>query len=96
MADRLYIITRGEVEVTQHDGTGHERHVRNLLPGQYFGEIGMLAESLRTATVRARTDVEALAIDRQTLGTLLARSQATADDVQRTVRARLASSAESP
>lgn len=96
IADRLYIVTRGEAEVTQLDPHGGERHVRDLVPGQYFGEIGLLAGSARTATVRARTDVEVLAIDQQTLGTLLARSQATADDLQRTVRARLASSAESP
>lgn len=90
VADRLYIITRGEVEVTQQDHLGHERHIRNLMPGQYFGEIGVLACSARTATVRARTPLEVLAIDRGTLVKLLDRSQATADELARTVRTRLA------
>ena len=95
VADRLYIIARGEVEVTQRDRMGYERHVRNLMPGQYFGEMGVLGGSLRTASVHACTAVEVLSIDRGTLVKLLDRSQATADELARTVRTRLAPSAES-
>jgi len=94
VADTLYIITRGEVEVTQLDQLGSERHVRRLKAGQYFGEMGVLTRSTRAATVRACTPVEVLSVDRATLGALLDRSQATADELARVVRTRLATSPE--
>lgn len=52
-ADRLYLIARGEVEVTARDPGGNERRLVALRDGDVFGEIGLLMNGTRTASVRA-------------------------------------------
>ena len=54
---RFYLITAGEADVIVHD-----QSVLTLREGGYFGEIALIDEGPRTATVRAITDVEALGI----------------------------------
>jgi alkyl hydroperoxide reductase subunit AhpC len=61
-ADRFYVIARGEVSITRRSSDGDEIELETLGPGQFFGEVGILAETRRTATVRALSDVELLAL----------------------------------
>jgi hypothetical protein len=89
-ADRFYIITQGEVTVTRQDQAGKEVRVATLGPGQFFGEIGLLANTPRTATVAARTPIEVLALDRETFRSVAESSEATAEDLAVVVRERLA------
>ena len=58
-SDRFYVIATGEVEVTQAG-----RVLRHEGPGEFFGEIGLLRDVPRTATVTAVVDTELLALDR--------------------------------
>ena len=57
---RFYVVVSGEIEVTV-DG----EHVRTEGPGAHFGEIALLRDVPRTATVSARGEVELCAIERQ-------------------------------
>jgi voltage-gated potassium channel len=56
-ATAMYFIMSGEVEV---DVDPHPVHLRS---GQFFGEIALLKEGLRTATVTAATETQLLALD---------------------------------
>ena len=53
----FFVIEEGEARVDVH---GQE--VRRLGPGDYFGEIALIAESPRTATITAETPLLALGL----------------------------------
>ena len=57
--DGFYIVERGEVDVVIAG-----RHIRTLGPGESFGEIALLRDVPRTATILARTDVLLQRLDR--------------------------------
>jgi Cyclic nucleotide-binding domain/Major Facilitator Superfamily len=58
--DRYYVIADGQVEVLRDDV-----YVNSLGRGEGFGEIALLHEVPRTATVRALSDTELIAIGRE-------------------------------
>ncbi|MCA1780836.1 MAG: MFS transporter [Dermatophilaceae bacterium] len=67
VSDLFYVVESGEVEVTQ-DG----RVIRTETVGDVFGEIGLLRDVPRTATVTAVTDTELLTLAREEFLALLA------------------------
>jgi len=66
--DALFVVAWGEVAVLV------PREVARLSEGDFFGEIALLADRPRTATVRATVDSQVLAIDRPLLNDLVAAS----------------------
>jgi CRP/FNR family cyclic AMP-dependent transcriptional regulator len=64
-ADRFYVIVGGEAEVVSEYAEREEIVLARLGPGEYFGEIGLLQNRPRTATVRAATALELLALARE-------------------------------
>ena len=64
-ADRFYIIESGSFTVTQAPAPGAEPVVlRQLGPSEVFGELGLLYQMPRTATVTADADGRLLALER--------------------------------
>ncbi|TMC67650.1 MAG: cyclic nucleotide-binding domain-containing protein, partial [Chloroflexi bacterium] len=82
-ADRFYMVIKGEAEATQRGPDGSQVVINRFGPGDYFGEIGLLNDAPRKATVRAKTSLELMALDRETFAKLLRSSQATEDEVRR-------------
>ncbi len=58
--DKFYVIIKGEVDIIQSEP---KNVINQLGPRQFFGEIGMLQTSQRTASAHARTDVKLMAMD---------------------------------
>ena len=62
--DKFYLVKSGTVEIRRHaEGAEEESVVGRLGPGEYFGEIALLMDVPRTASVTAQTDVELLSLD---------------------------------
>lgn len=52
VGSRFYIILSGEVTVIKSDTEGHDHEVAKLMEGDYFGEVALLLDLPRTATIK--------------------------------------------
>lgn len=71
--DSMYVIRSGEVEVFFKDTTGKRIVLETSRAGAFFGELSLLDNGPRTASVIVTKDVEALRIDREDLTHVLKR-----------------------
>jgi NADH dehydrogenase len=63
VGDNVYIIEAGEGEVLQ-EKNGVTSMVATLRAGDYFGEMAVLSDASRNATIRARTPMDALLVSK--------------------------------
>ncbi|WP_373231903.1 ATP-binding cassette domain-containing protein [Cohnella sp.] len=63
--NRFYIIVRGQVEVLQHSGFEEDRSLAVLEDGDHFGEMALLKQIPRTATIRTLTPCVLLTMHRE-------------------------------
>lgn len=90
LADKFYIITRGQVDITRYaKKDGQEMLVGRLSEGQYFGEIEVLGRTERTVTARAVGMVECLALNREVFKSLMVASGQAYKDMDLLLRRRL-------
>jgi ABC-type lipoprotein export system ATPase subunit len=88
--DSFYIITRGTVDVFIQHSEGHQIWVNQLHEGQYFGEMALAGNGLRTSTVRASTEgeVSIVSINASVFHELLGSSHAFREQMRRIVEIR--------
>jgi uncharacterized protein YhbP (UPF0306 family) len=86
-ADKFFIVVDGEVEVVHEDG--ETRLLATLGQGQFFGEIAILRDTPRMATVRALKPTTLFAMERDVFRALVAQSMGTTEDFDRVIRQRL-------
>ncbi len=89
VADSLHLIRSGSVAVARDLG-GREVVTSYVAAGNYVGEMGLVSRTARSATVRATVATETISLDAMTFHELLERNPALRDQVQGTVRRRLA------
>jgi MFS family permease len=83
--DRFYIVAEGEMDVTQSGAA-----LTHLGTGGYFGEIALLRDVARTATVTARTDAVLYALDRDDFLAAVTGHPQSAEAAETVMAARLA------
>ena len=64
-SDKFYIVTDGEVVVTQTPEGGEEKEICRLGQGAYFGELALLTNQARKATITAVGDVTVVSVARK-------------------------------
>jgi uncharacterized protein YhbP (UPF0306 family) len=87
-ADKFFIIIEGEVEVIREDG-GEARTLATLRRGQFFGEMAILRDLPRMATVKAITPTMLFAMERDAFRSVVAQSMGTTQDFDRIIHQRL-------
>ena len=86
--DRFYIIRHGTVEVLANGGGKGAKHVIRRSAGDYFGEIALLRDVPRTATVRALGPVELYSLRRDAFQELLRQAERLEEAMQAGIMAR--------
>ena len=85
--DRAYFIHSGEVEVVREE-KGSQTVIAHLAKGQYFGEMALINNQPRNATVRAVTDVRVAVLGKQNFLVMLSVLPSTQEDIMKVLRER--------
>ena len=85
--DRAFFIHSGEVEVARQQ-KGGETVLARLIPGQYFGEMALIRNQPRNATVRAVTNVRVAVLGKRNFLAMLSILPSTQDDILKTINER--------
>ena len=83
-AYEFFVIEEGTAEVT-HDGD----HLTDLGPGDFFGEIGILGDEPRTATVVAISDMTLIVMTDRDFREMTRSMPEVAETIRRTMEARM-------
>ena len=87
----FFVIMEGEAEVTTNG-----KHLATLGSGEFFGEIALVEDVPRTATVTAKTPIRFFVLTRQAFLPLLDRNPAVERKVLRALAKRLVSVSDDP
>lgn len=88
-ADRFLIVVDGELQVTREEEEGRTETVATLGPGDLFGEIAILLDRPRSASVTALRPSTLLALERDDFRELVAQSLGTTSHFDHLIQARL-------
>lgn len=87
-ADGFYILTKGSAEVLRTDDSGVEEVIGSIESGQFFGEMGLMSDQPRSATIRATSDIEVLMLDRNDFTQMIDDSERSKFDIEKIMAAR--------
>jgi len=76
--DRFYMILEGEVEVTKNINNNESRLLKTLTAGDFFGEMALIHNAPRAATVRSKSDLMTLELDKAAFDRVLNNSSSIA------------------
>jgi signal transduction histidine kinase len=76
--DRFYMILEGEVEVSKTINNSESRLLKTLGPGDFFGEMALIHNAPRAATVAARSPLTTLELDKAAFDRVLHKSTSVA------------------
>jgi signal transduction histidine kinase len=76
--DRFYMILEGEAEVTKSINNSEARLLKTLLPGDFFGEMALIHNAPRAATVTVKTALTTLELDKAAFDRVLHNSSSIA------------------
>ena len=88
-AERFFIIARGKIEISKRFADGEQFVLGVHSDGEFFGEMGLLDEGPRSATVRAVESTTLLEITRTDFETLLYKAPLLAYRILRELSSRL-------
>lgn len=86
---RLFIVIEGKVNVVKDLGNKNEKLLHTFEPYAHFGEMALIDESKRSASVVAETDVQVLSIDNWDLNQEIHRNPGLAVDLLKNLSWRL-------
>jgi NADH:ubiquinone reductase (H+-translocating) len=96
VGSRFFLIVTGEVEVVREGPDGAMTRLAVLRAGEYFGELALLANARRNATVRALGPVDLLTMHRGDFLALATHGQFFGERLEAVVRERLAATDPAP
>ncbi|HTE85863.1 MAG TPA: cyclic nucleotide-binding domain-containing protein [Dehalococcoidia bacterium] len=88
--EEFYLLRSGTVRVSRREAGGQEIGLQILGPGDFFGEIALLLDSPRVASVRAREQTEVWALSRRDFSDLVGKYFSLDEHMAPVVRERLA------
>jgi anion transporter len=95
--DAFYLVATGSVGVySTGRSSAAETRVKTLQAGEPFGEMALLTNSPRTATIKAETDCEVLRLDRNSFLDLVREQPSVALSIAATLSRRLAAMLDQP
>ena len=76
--DRFYMILEGEAEVTKNINNDESRLLQTLSAGDFFGEMALIHNAPRAATVTAKTELTALELEKSAFDRVIRKSSSIA------------------
>src|SRR5512145_484078 len=78
LEDRFYMILEGEAEVTKDINNNESRLLKTLSAGDFFGEMALIHNAPRAATVTAKSTLTTLELDKSAFDRVLHKSSSIA------------------
>ena len=85
----MYVVQSGKVEVVYTGENGEDQQLRTLKAGEFFGEMAIFEDEVRSATVRAVGDASVLEVDKKTVEKRLQNDPRLAVNMLKTMSSRL-------